>query len=266
MDETLIKRFFEASLKLFEQPTERKESYATSDEIGRYGWLGFDGERLNPEQPPDLKETFSYCPAHEMLQVWPAEDSFETLTKTMYAVFTDLCYRFLEVISCGLDLKADFLKNAHALIGQKGNRTALRNLYYPQMQETFAVEKNQIRLGEHTDNGTVTFLIQDDVGGLDMMIPGEGFVPATPIPGSVIVIAGSLLQRWTSDSLHAPEHRVLIPTEAGKRSVCRQSVAYFVNPDDDTVVRCLDGTDKYEPVTALDYLHYRAYDSFKYIK
>ena len=94
MDETLIKRFFEASLKLFEQPTERKESYEAGDEIGRYAWLGFDGERLNPERPPDLKETFSYCPAHEMLQVWPAEDSFETLTKTMYEVFTDLCYSY----------------------------------------------------------------------------------------------------------------------------------------------------------------------------
>ena len=34
----------------------------------------------------------------------------------------------------------------------------------------------------------------------------------------------------------------------------RRSIGYFISPDDDVVVRCLDGSDKYPPVNASEYL------------
>ena len=71
VDQTLIKSFHKASLGLFQQHKERKVMYASSDDIGKYGWLGFDGEALNPERPPDIKEVFGYCPAHEVTHAWP---------------------------------------------------------------------------------------------------------------------------------------------------------------------------------------------------
>jgi len=42
----------------------------------------------------------------------------------------------------------------------------------------------------------------------------------------------------------------------------RQSGAFFVLPDDDVVIRCLDNSNKYEPITSLDYLNMRFYEKF----
>mgnify|MGYP000188134323 CR=1 FL=1 len=36
-------------------------------------------------------------------------------------------------------------------------------------------------------------------------------------------------------------HRVSIPSEECQRRVPRRSLAFFVHPDDDTVIECLDG-------------------------
>ncbi len=45
-------------------------------------------------------------------------------------------------------------------------------------------------------------------------------------------------------------HRVLIPEDEVKRKKTRQSIAVFLHPDHDTVIRCLDNSDKYLETTA----------------
>lgn len=47
-------------------------------------------------------------------------------------------------------------------------------------------------------------------------------------------------------------HRVLIPEDEVKLKQTRQSIAIFLHPDDDTVIRCLDNSDKYPAVTAYE--------------
>ena len=39
-------------------------------------------------------------------------------------------------------------------------------------------------------------------------------------------------------------------SEAINRS--RQSIAFFVHPDNETVIECIDGSNKYPPITAAD--------------
>lgn len=89
------------------------------------------------------------------------------------------------------------------------------------------------------------------------LFSGKGYVPATPIPGTMVVNIGDLMQRWTADGLVATKHRVCIPEIETKKSISRQSMAFFVHPDDDYLIKCLDGSNKYEPITSLDYLNYR---------
>lgn len=50
---------------------------------------------------------------------------------------------------------------------------------------------------------TLTVLFQDDVGGLEVETAKGVFVPATPIPGTVVINIGDLMQRWTSDVLRS---------------------------------------------------------------
>ena len=252
VDEKLISDFMRVSREFFEQPMEEKEKCGMSKEI-KSGWLGSEQETLNQDRPADLKESYSYAPSYEP-KVWPSTENFEVLAKRMFETCTELFYRFLDVLSHGLKLPPEFMRNAHRLIGQKGNPTALRTLYYPPLQEN--AKAGQVRLGEHTDYGTVTFLFQDDIGGLDVKSDGR-FIPATPISGTVLVNIGCLLQQWTSDTLVATTHRVLIPEEEIRRRKCRQSIVFFSLSDDEFLVKCLDGSDKYEPIKTIDYLNYR---------
>ena len=50
------------------------------------------------------------------------------------------------------------------------------------------------------------------------------------------------------------KHRVLIPEDLQKRQQIRRSVVFFVAPDDDVIVKCLDGSDKYQPVNGIEYV------------
>ena len=44
----------------------------------------------------------------------------------------------------------------------------IRYNYYPTITDLSIVKKGQLRCGEHTDWGAFTFVIQDDVGGLEV--------------------------------------------------------------------------------------------------
>lgn len=49
-------------------------------------------------------------------------------------------------------------------------------------------------------------LLQDEAGGLeveDPRLPGT-FIPATPVPGTLALNVGDLLQRWSNGSFFSP--------------------------------------------------------------
>ena len=60
------------------------------------------------------------------------------------------------------------------------------------------------------------------------------------------------------------KHRVVIPeADIVKRQV-RQSIAYFVHPDDNYLISSLDDGDKYKPITGRDYIKMRFSDTYDY--
>ena len=255
IDQTAVDHYMDISREFFQLPVEAKEKHARGTDTN-FGWVAVEREKLNPERPGDLKEAFNFDLPDDDSSKWPNE-AFEVASRDMFNICSQLAYRVCDVLSVGLGLGEDFIRNAHKNIGKNGNCTALRSLYYPPLAADSSLKPGQIRLGEHSDYGSITLLFQDDVGGLEVDVPGVGFVPATPIPGTVVVNIGDLMQRWTADALTATKHRVLIPEAEVKKRKCRQSIAFFVHPDNDYIIKCLDGSDKYEPVSSLDYLNYR---------
>jgi isopenicillin N synthase-like dioxygenase len=116
-----------------------------------------------------------------------------------------------------------------------------------------------------SDYGTITLLFQDDRGGLEVLSPKGGFVPATPIPDTIVVNAGDLLQRWSNDVIRSTEHRVVSPRTPPQDDhfPARYSIAYFCNPNWDATIECLDGCygdaqggkeKKYTPINTHEYL------------
>ncbi|XP_048258361.1 proline hydroxylase buaE-like isoform X2 [Haliotis rufescens] len=234
VEQRKVDDMFTASKAFFDQPVEEKRKCARVQGKNYHGYVALESETLNPErQSADLKEAFNFTPKDD-----------------------GLTERVLDVLSIGLKLEdRNFLRECHSLIGNKGNITTLRSLYYPPLAGT--VKPGQARCGEHSDYGTVTLLFQDDIGGLEVMNTDDVYVPAQPVPGAIVVNIGDLMQRWTADKLRAAKHRVLIPESELKKHQTRQSLAFFINPDDDTIIKCLDGSDKYEPISCLDYLNYK---------
>lgn len=85
-------------------------------------------------------------------------------------------------------------------------------------------------VGMHHDSGLVSFVLQDEVGGLQVAIGGS-LVDATPRPGTYVMNLGEMLQAATSGYLRATKHRVASPPP-GKERI---SIAYFFHPRLDCV-------------------------------
>ena len=90
-------------------------------------------------------------------------------------------------------------------------------------------------VGMHHDSGLVSFVLQDDVGGLQVQRDG-GLIEATPLPGSYVMNLGEMLQAATAGYLRATPHRVQSPPPNKERL----SIAYFFHPRLDSV---------FEPIT-----------------
>lgn len=85
-------------------------------------------------------------------------------------------------------------------------------------------------VGLHHDSGLVSFVLQDDVGGLQVQI-GERLVDAVPEPGTYVMNLGEMLQVATNGYLKATPHRVQSPPPGRERI----SIAYFFHPRLDCV-------------------------------
>ncbi|KAK3083836.1 hypothetical protein FSP39_003896 [Pinctada imbricata] len=256
-----IQQFLSTSKQFFDEPVTVKKEY-TVPKDDYYGWMGFQSESLNPERKGgDLKESYNFNPRigekGTPIKVLP---NFYDVYNNFFEQCQELAYRIMDLMCIGMGLDRVYIRNCHQLIGQDGNLTSLRSLYYPPVPQD--VKPGQIRCGEHTDYGTITLLFQDDIGGLQVKPCNADFKAAAPILGTVLVNLGALMQRWTADKLLATEHRVIIPEEEIKRKTGRQSVAFFVQPDDDVMITCLDKSNKYEPITARDYLNMRFHATF----
>lgn len=124
----------------------------------------------------------------------------------------------------------------------------LRVLSYPA-----APDGDGIGAGAHTDYGSVTLLMTDGVGGLQVRPRGGDWIDVPHVPGAYVVNIGDCLMRWSNDIYVSTPHRVLPPKTA------RRSIAFFLDPNPDSVIAALPGTGeaKYPAVTGADYLRSR---------
>jgi isopenicillin N synthase-like dioxygenase len=88
-------------------------------------------------------------------------------------------------------------------------------------------------VGSHADYGFVTLLLQDAVGGLEVLPPGaDEWASVQPIPGALVVNLGEMLEVATEGYLAATIHRVQAPAPG----VDRYSVPFFWSPRLDAVI------------------------------
>ncbi|KAJ7027178.1 thymine dioxygenase [Mycena alexandri] len=217
---------------------------------------------------PDVKESFECGREGDPIQanIWLPEGVFPGFEETCLDFFW-LCHKvennILRALAIGLALPEDYFLQYHTVADNQ-----LRLLHYPSVPAGDLAADKIARIGAHTDYDSITLLLQDDVGGLEVEDPREPglFRPAPPVPGTLIVNAGDFLMRWSNDTIRSTMHRVRAPTSMVNMSGMipeRYSIPYFCSADPDTIVDCIPGTwdeehsKKYEPISAQEYVKKR---------
>jgi isopenicillin N synthase-like dioxygenase len=294
IDNAVIDQAFNASKAFFVLPMETKLQYKFQGYESNRGYIPFglethDKKRNTNSKTPDLKETFDIGTEEKddvYANRWPAELDDELFRKPLMKYFScmdGLHLRLLRLLGIALKLEdpSYFVDRCNQ---QHQN---LRLLHYPSLNVnehlTQQHEPNAnvghrepiIRGDVHTDFGTITLLCQDAVGGLRVQRLDGSWTMVPPVPHSVVVNVGDMLQRWTNDILRANPHQVIevVPSVADNDSTStptdenivpeRWSIAFFCNANKTIMLECLpecvtaDFPAQYAPMNAHDYLTMR---------
>ena len=239
-----MKQFFELDLD-----TKKKYSYQAENNLG-YSVMG--AENVDPTAPKDMKESFNYNNTRMPEELWPTEVDLRTTGLETIRIADDLTLRILAKFDTILDTGTT-LVDAH-----QDPYNTTRVIHYPAY--TGPLEDKQMRIGEHSDYGTITLLWQiNDVPGLEVQDLGGVWHPVPYAEDGVVVNIGDLLQRWTNDYFVSTKHRV-VNTHIDQT---RYSMPHFVDPTPGTIVSNLrDEPAKYDPIESKAYLMWRLAQSY----
>jgi isopenicillin N synthase-like dioxygenase len=255
---------FAAAAAFFTAHPSVKEAASFAGPGSNRGYIRLGGETLDPGKPPDAKEAFNIglelaADDPDLLagkpfrarNLWPGVPGFRDTTlryfEQMWRLGRDLHRAF------ALDLDLDPLFFADKF---KKPLATLRLLHYPPTEAPLA--EGQMGAGEHTDYGDLTLLATDAVGGLMVRERSGRWLEAPVVPGAFLCNIGDCLMRWTNDVYVSTPHKVVSPPGAD-----RYSVAFFLDPDPDAVVDCLEtctgagAPPKYAAITAADFIQSR---------
>ncbi|KAJ6539615.1 hypothetical protein B0H19DRAFT_366908 [Mycena capillaripes] len=269
-----IENAFTKSAEFFRMRQDVKDTLRWEDPRSNRGYVKVGRERVTNatdaaeiaalrESAPDFKETMEIGRDWDSVwkNQWPKEGDAPAFKSTMLDFFQqchELHIHVMRSIAIGLELEEGFFDQK---IQEQCHN--LRLLSYPPIKRALLDGEGQARAGAHTDYGTLTLLFQDSVGGLEVRNPHTGvFIPATPIPGTIVVNVADLLARWSNDVLVSTLHRVVAPAAKpinAQEEITphRQSIAFFCNPNFSTEIACLPncGTEaKYPPVNTEAYI------------
>ena len=262
----LIAEMFQCSRRFFRLTAKQKRTVLA---VKSRGYTPLAEETLDPERQScgDTKEGF-YIGNKEAGEVdasaaigpnrWPDEGKLPQLVgwrDTMRAYFQSvhlLGMRLLRLLALSLNLPADYFTPKFS-----DPMEALRLLHYSEQKSDAGA--GILGCGAHSDYGALTFLLTDDVPGLEILRNGcslgtarnEDWMAIAPRANCFIVNLGDMLARWTNDVYSSTVHRVV--NRSGRE---RFSVPFFFEPNFDTEVSCLDGFGpaKYAATTSGEYL------------
>ena len=256
-DRTNLNYWFIAMKQFFDLPLETKKlySYRAENNLG-YSIMG--AENVDPTAPKDMKESYNFNNTRMPNELWPHgwvpgfKYKAEEAIRVADTLTLDILEKFDKILNCG-----STLVEAH-----KEMYNTTRIMHYPAYEQS--LEDRQMRIGEHSDYGTITLLWQvTDVPGLEVQdLKGEWH----PVPsvksldeGEVVVNIGDLLQRWTNDYFISTKHRVV----NSHIHLPRYSMPHFVDPTPGTIVKNLTNEPaKYEPIESKEYLMWRLSQSY----
>jgi isopenicillin N synthase-like dioxygenase len=142
-----------------------------------------------------------------------------------HAKLTDLGLLVQEILSQSMGLPRGFL----------GEYNDDRTFDFISARHGFpATKEDSTGTRAHQDVGCITFVLQDGVGGLEVLRPDGGWAPVEPVEGSIVVNIGDVVQVLSNDKFRSVMHRVV-----RKPTAHRYSLIFFFNVHGDKWVEPL---------------------------
>lgn len=175
-------------------------------------------------------------------------DDWRRALEAYYEQMQALGLTILTAFEQSLDLPSGRLRDRF----QHGVST-LRLIHYPQGSDSHrqTLERDQgeaFSTPAHVDSGILTLLLQDNTGGLQAKSSQGDWLDIEPIPGTLVMNLGALLETLTKGAVKATEHRVKMPP------CSRYSIPFFMEPAAQAPV-----TDVFDLQNALGVEDYQAY-------
>lgn len=248
--EAVVQGGFDAGRRFFALPEATKRRWHIDANHRGFDPIGW--QALDPDRPPDLKESFYLGVEAIAPNPWPDEallPGFRAACEAYAVAMRALAGRLMGLFETALGLPA-----GHFDAFMRHPTCTTRLLHYPPQPATAA--PGQIGCGAHTDWGALTLLAQSEAGGLQVQHAQGHWLDVPPLPGAYVVNIGDMMQRWTNDRWRSTVHRVV--NRFGGRE--RWSIAYFFDLDAEANIvplpTCVSAQRpaRYGPITAGEHL------------
>lgn len=195
----VMDRMMEAARRFNGEPIDEKMKYynpADSTALIHYG-SGFSSHKLPAAEWKDAIRIM-YAPRCPHPSEWPAALRDEGIEYCKHLEL--MSKRLLNLFSEALSLTPNYLvENIKSMSRQRLNI----NFYPPSPQPDMT-----IGTASHSDPGTITILLQDNVGGLRIFKDGN-WLGIDPIPGAFVINAGDQLEILSNGKFKSVEHCVV---------------------------------------------------------
>lgn len=230
VDQELNDRLQSVSRQFFAQPAEQRMEIAMDNSPHFRGYTPFKGEHTNGRA--DLRDEIDFGPEREAVDI--PDRAWQRLIgpNQFPASVPDLEPTVLEWRHEMDRLGNTLLRAVARALGQPP--AVLEDWVSPQAEDTIKLvryappaspEEGNQGVGTHRDFGLLTFVLQDEVGGLEVERDGK-LIDVVPVPGAFVVNLGEMLQLLTGGYFKATVHRVVSPPPGVERFSC----IYFFNP------------------------------------
>ncbi|KAL9242752.1 hypothetical protein vseg_016721 [Gypsophila vaccaria] len=212
---SLLDRLVAAIRSFFEQPDEEKVKYYNRDSVAS-GVGYFSNYDLFHSKAASWRDTLQVQLGPSCVLPTAIPSACRTEVMEWEKAVKKLGEQILSILSEGLGLRPDRLTAESYL-----KRVNMAGQYYPYCPEP----DKTIGIASHSDHGTLTVLLQDQVGGLQVKYNGQ-WIDLKPVHGALVINVGDLIQMVSNDVYKSGEHRVY----ANPLTQSRVSVPVFFNP------------------------------------